>query len=118
MAIPRKLSMNMRIIANFSAMMFVGCLFFTAYEEGRLEVLATFWGLLFLILGTLVAGLLIGAPINNLHRRYAHSLLEKDNGKESESTIKKVRFTGTIVMLVQILAVYYPTAYLFRLWFS
>lgn len=67
-------------------------------------------GIVFLVCGLLVTGLLIGKPANALHKRYSVKMIEANGGELTESIINKIRFTGTIVMLLQILLVYYGTS--------
>ena len=116
MGFPRRLKISAEVLANFSAMMFIGTTLFMAYSTGQFGQLVSFKGFLFLIIGVLIAGLVIGTPLTRIHQRYAVHLFQKDNGEPSETTMKKVRFTGTFVMVLQILAVYYLTAHYFSSW--
>lgn len=97
-------------------MIFLGVSLFLTWEGGHWTSLLSWRGVLFIVVGVLFSGLVIGWPLTRLHRRYSMSLIRKDQENLSESSIKAIRFTGTILMLVQLLIVYYATAYVFPRW--
>jgi hypothetical protein len=102
-----RLSIPFNIVINFAGMIFLGMTVFLAWETGSLDLLPTMRGILFLIIGLVLAGVLIGSPLVALHKRYCMGLIKRQQGEISPGTMKNIRFTGTLVMLVQIIVVYF-----------
>ncbi|MGI9318714.1 MAG: hypothetical protein ACR2QW_15405 [bacterium] len=104
------------LLLNFSAMVFLGVSLFLTWEGDYWTSLASLRGVLFILGGLLISGVMVGWPLTRLHRMYSMSLIRKDQEKISESSIKTIRFTGTVVMMLQLLVVYYATEFGFSNW--
>lgn len=111
-----RLPVPKNISLNFSAMVFLGVLLFLTWEGGHWNSVFTARGLLYAIFGLLTSGLVIGWPLTVLHRKFSLSIVRKDDGQPTEASIKTIRFTGTLILLVQVLAVYYFSVYLYSRW--
>jgi len=103
---------NIRL--NFGSTIFLGVTVFLAWQGALWPQLASITGAVYLIGGLLITGLVIGKPVTALHKRYAMKLIEGNGGELNDTIINKIRFTGTIVMLAQILIVYYGASYILQ----
>ena len=101
-------------MVNFAGMVFVGCTFFLAWNEQQLEGLLSLRGVGFLLAGLLLFGGLIGIPLSRLHRRYAIRIVERNGGELNDNIVQTIRFTGTLAMVIQVLAVYFLTSLAYR----
>ena len=110
LAVPKHISLN------FSSMVFLGVLLFLTWEGGHWDSVFTLRGLLFTVFGLVVSGLLIGWPLTALHRKFSLYIIRKDNGQPTEASIKTIRSTGTLVLLIQILTIYYFSVYIYGVW--
>ena len=103
LSIPKNLSLN------FASMVFLGVSIFTFWQGTLWDKLSPIYVIGFLIAGLLISGLVIGKPLGAIHKRFSTDLIEANQGELNESIINKIRFTGTIVMLLQILVIFYAT---------
>jgi hypothetical protein len=103
-------------VLNFSAMVFIGVSLFLTWQGNHWAMMFSLRGLIYMICGVLFSGLVVGWPLTKLHRAFSMSLIGKDNGQPSESSIKTIRFTGTLLMLGQLLTVYYCAIYAYHSW--
>ncbi|MBX2868570.1 MAG: hypothetical protein KTR18_07840 [Acidiferrobacterales bacterium] len=104
------------IVINFAGMVFLGCAFFLFWTEAQLSDLFTARGLSYLLVGLISCGAVIGWPLTRLHRALSYHLITKNGGEMSESTMQIIRITGTALMLIQLLAVYYLSRMVFFSW--
>lgn len=103
-------------VLNFSAMVFIGVSLFLTWQGNHWAMMLSLRGLIYVLGGVLFSGLIVGWPLTKLHRAFSMSLIRKDSGQASESSIKTIRFTGTLLMLLQLLTVYYGAVYVYRNW--
>ena len=99
----------MKLQFNFAAMVFLGIFAFLIWQHQAFSLLATIEGIAFAGIGLLVSGGLIGLPVTALHRKYALRLIKGNSGELNQSISNKIRFTGTVAMLFQVLAIFYGT---------
>ena len=111
-----RLPIPKHISLNFSAMVFLGVLLFLTWEGDHWNNVFTIRGLLYTAFGLLISGMLIGWPLTALHRKFSLSLMRKDNGQPTDASVKTIRFTGTLVLLIQLLTVYYLSMYGYSWW--
>ena len=104
------------LVINFAGMVFLGCALFLFWTEAQLSEVFSMRGLIFLFLGLVLCGLVIGWPITQLHRRFSYRLLAKNGGETNETSMQIVRFTGTALMLAQVLGIYYLAQIIFFSW--
>ena len=104
-----RLDFAKNLVVNFAGMVFVGCTFFLAWNAQELEGLLSLRGAGFLLAGLLLIGGLIGFPLGRLHRSYAIRIVEKNGGELNDSIAQTIRFSGTLVMVIQVVAVYFLT---------
>ncbi len=106
------------LLLNFAAMVFLGVTGFLAWQTAAWSMLASLRGLAFLVVGLVLSGVLIGALPAWLHRRLAMSLVARNQGEIDQKIAGIIRTTGTVVLLVQLLAVYYLTSLAFNRWIA
>ena len=104
------------LVINFAGMVFLGCAFFLFWSEAELSNIFTARGLTYLLLGLIFSGAVIGWPLTWLHRSFSYRLLAKNDGEMNESSMQIVRLTGTALMLVQVLGIYYLSRLVFFSW--
>ena len=105
-----------RLVLNFAAMVFLGVTLFLTWQEHAWSQLFNLRGALFVLCGLLVAGGMIGAVLASLHQRLARwVVLRSGNSLDTRSTTI-IRWSGTIVMLCQVLLVYYLTIWAYGRW--
>jgi len=100
---------------NFAGMIFIGCAAFLFWSEQQLSTILSLRGMIFIGLGIVIANL-FGWLIAKLHQIFAYRLQEKNNGEMNENTMQIIRFSGTALMLGQLLFVYYVTQKVFVGW--
>ena len=100
---------------NFAGMVFIGCAVFLFWTEQQLATLLTLKGLAFFFLGIVISNL-IGWPFAKIHQIFSYRLVAKNNGELNENTIQIIRFTGTALMLTQVLVIYFLTQKVFFDW--
>ena len=107
-----------RLVLNFSAMVFLGITFFLTWRNSAWQNLFGWGGLAFLICGLIVSGAVIGAVSTRLHQGIAALVVARSNKELSTAQVAIIRWTGTAVLLAQVLLVYYLTAWAFELWLA
>lgn len=110
-----RLKIPRNIFINFAGMAFLGVVVFLAWENAILARLLSLPGLLFIVFGLVFSGAIIGWPLTRIHRYYCMKLIEGQQGELTPRVMQTIRFTGTFVMLVQVVAVYYLANWGFRL---
>lgn len=105
-----------RLVLNFAAMAFLGVTLFLIWQANAWQSLFNLRGFAFLICGLIISGGIIGAVSVRLHRVLARIIVLRDGAELSETSAAIIRWTGTIVLLVQLLLVYYLTAWAFETW--
>ncbi|MDE0308205.1 MAG: hypothetical protein OXI60_00025 [Acidiferrobacterales bacterium] len=107
-----------RLVLNFAAMAFVGVTAFFCWQTDAWQNLFNLRGFVFLVCGLIVAGGIIGAVPARLHRALARVIVSRSDGELGTTGAAIIRWTGTIVLLGQLLLVYYLTAWAFELWIA
>ncbi len=105
-----------RLVLNFAAMAFLGVTLFLTWQTSTWQNLFGLRGVAFLICGLIVSGGIIGAVSARLHRGLAGIIVSRGGDELSATGAAIIRWTGTIVLLVQLLLVYYLTAWAFETW--
>ena len=105
-----------RLVLNFAAMVFLGVILFLTWQEHAWSQLLSLRGALFLLCGLLVAGGVIGAALAGLHRKLAHWVVVRNENSLDARGATFIRWSGTIVMLCQLLLVYYLTVWAYARW--
>lgn len=105
-----------RLVLNFAAMAFLGVTLFLTWQTSTWQSLFGLRGFAFLICGLIVAGGIIGAVSARLHRSLAGIIVSRGRDELSATGAAIIRWTGTIVLLGQLLLVYYLTAWAFETW--
>lgn len=107
-----------QLVLNFAAMVFLGVTLFLTWQNSAWQNLFGWGGLAFLICGLIVSGAVIGAVSTRLHQGIAAMVVSRSNNELSAAQVAMIRWTGTAVLLVQILLVYYLTAWAFEAWLA
>lgn len=102
-----RLKIPRNIVINFAGMAFLGVVIFLAWENAAIAQLFSVPGLLFVVIGLLLSGAVIGWPLTRIHRHYCMKIIEGQQGDLTPRAMQTIRFTGTFVMLLQLIAVYY-----------
>ena len=106
------------LLLNFAAMVFLGVTFYLTWQSDSWEALQSLHGLGFIALGAAFSGIVIGALPAALHRRVAVALVARNQGRMDDRIASIVRGSGTLVLLLQMLAVYYLTVWCFERWIT
>lgn len=105
------------LVLNFAAMVFLGVTLFLTWQADNWGAMTSGRGLLFVLVGVILAGVVAGALPAYLHRRIATSLIHRNNGQVDERVAGIIRSSGTVVLLFQLLIVYYATQWAYLRWF-
>ena len=118
MGLPKNLvhAIASRLVLNFAAMVFLGVALYLTWQTSTWQSLFDLRGIAFLICGLIISGGIIGAVSAHLHRSLARIIVSRGDGELSTTGAAMIRWTGTIVLLVQLLLVYYLTAWAFEMW--
>ncbi len=100
---------------NFSGMIFIGCSAFLFWSEQQLSLILSSRGITFIALGLVISNL-FGWLLAKIHQVFCYRLLAKNNSEMNESTMQIIRFSGTTLMLAQVLVVYFLTQKVFFEW--
>ncbi len=117
-SLPKNLvySVAKRATLNFAAMAFIGVTFFIVWQNDAWKHLFQWKGLLFVLCGLLFCGIVIGGAPAWMHQRLAQWVAMHRNGEFTSQSATLVRWSGTAVMLAQLLAVYYATIWAIDRW--
>lgn len=107
-----------RLVLNFAAMVFLGVTFFLTWQNSAWQNLFGWGGLAFLVCGLIVSGAVIGAVSNRLHQGIAAIVVSRSNKELNAAQVAMIRWTGTAILLAQVLLVYYLTAWAFEVWLA
>ncbi len=107
-----------RLVLNFAAMVFLGVTIFLTWQNSAWQNLFDWGGLAFLICGLIVSGAVVGAVSTRLHQGIAAIVVSRSNKELSAAQVAMIRWTGTAMLLAQVLLVYYLTAWAFELWLA
>ncbi len=99
-------------------MVFLGVTFFLTWQNSAWQNLFDWGGIAFLICGLIVSGAVIGAVSTRLHQGIAAIVVSRSNKELSSAQVAVIRWTGTAVLLVQVLLVFYLTAWAFEVWLA
>ncbi len=109
-----------KLFANFAGVLFSGCVLFTAWNNGEPENYLSVGSIAFLVSGFLFSSLVIGNCLNLLHQRFAWRLMAEyqnvDPLQIPDSKLQTIRFAGTLIMMIQFLAIYFLTDWGFNRW--
>ena len=116
--LPKQLiySIANRLVLNFAAMVFLGVTFFLTWQVDAWQSLFGLRGFTFLLCGLIVSGGFIGAVSARSHQQFAKIIVSRSADEPNARAAGAIRWAGTIVLLVQILLVYYLAAWAFELW--
>ena len=105
-----------RLVLNFAAMVFLGVTLFLTWQVSAWSLLFTLRGLAYLLIGLAVTGGIIGALPAHLHRKLVRLMLAGGDGEPDPRSTAMIRWTGTLVLLCQLLVVYYLTLWAYGRW--
>ena len=106
------------LVLNFAAMVFLGVTLFLTWQSKSWDAILSFQGFVFVVGGVILAGTLIGALPALLHRKLAATMIARNGGEVDERTAGIIRGSGTMVLLVQLLVVYYATQWAYLRWMT
>ncbi len=105
-----------RLVLNFAAMAFLGVTLFLTWQTSAWQSLFNLRGFTFLICGLIISGGIIGAVSVRLHQGLAGIVVSRGGDELSATGAAIIRWTGTVVLLVQLLLVYYLSTWAFETW--
>ncbi len=107
-----------RLLLNFAAMAFLGVTLFLTWQSQAWPQLFSLRGLVFALGGVIASGALVGAVLARMHQLAARWIIQRNNGSLDERSAAAIRWGGTMVLLAQVLAVYYLTLWAFERWIA
>ncbi len=105
-----------RLVLNFAAMVFLGVTGFLTWRYDTWSDLFSWQGLLFLLCGLIVSGHLIGALLTYGHQKLIRWMAERADRSFADWAPAIIHHSGTLVLLCQLLSVYYLTQWAFAYW--
>ncbi len=105
-----------RLVLNFAAMAFLGVTLFLTWQGNAWSLLFTLRGLAYLLCGLAITGGIIGALPAHLHGKLVRWMLARGDGDPGPREAAMIRWTGTFVLLCQLLLVYYLTLWSYDRW--
>ena len=105
-----------RLVLNFAAMIFIGVTAFLVWQTNAWNSLFQFSGIAFVIGGLIISGGVVGAGCAFLHHTLATFIISHSSSKSDAIRAAMVRWTGTIILIAQLLVIYYLTAWGFENW--
>jgi len=117
-SLPKNLvySVASRAALNFAAMAFLGVTLFVVWQNDAWKYLFQWKGLLFVLCGLLFCGIVIGGALVWMHQLLAQWVAMRSNSKFTSQSATLIRWSGTAVLLAQLLAVYYLTIWAIDQW--
>ena len=107
-----------RLVLNFAAMVFIGVTFFLSWQADVWHNLFGLRGIVFLIGGLVISGGIIGSVSTRLHHSIAAIIVSRSESKSDSVRASMVQWAGTIVLVAQLLLIYYLTAWAFENWIA
>ena len=107
-----------RLVLNFAAMVFIGVTFFLSWQADVWHSLFGLRGIVFLIGGLVISGGIIGSVSTRLHHSIAAIIVSRSESKSDSVRASMVQWAGTIVLVAQLLLIYYLTAWAFESWIA
>lgn len=103
---------------GFSVTIFIGSTIYLVLLNHGWQSLLTFKAVLFLLLGIFLAVVLVGVPFHLLRKRMEKALFGTTETGIGSAKVKRIQAIATVLMVVQVVVVFYVTKIAYSLYFS